>query len=95
MYKETDRVAAVLMELNRLQVRAETPDDDTLVIASGQPEIKPETIIQTYGDHRMALAFSMLAVVQPITIAEPAVVVKSFEGYWASLEALGAETALR
>ncbi|MDE6106275.1 MAG: hypothetical protein K2F84_04200, partial [Bacteroidales bacterium] len=94
-YKETDRVAAVLTELGRLRVRAETPDDDTLVIASGQPEIKPETVIQTYGDHRMALAFSMLAVVQPITVAEPAVVGKSFEGYWTSLEALGAETALR
>ena len=94
-YKETDRVAAVVTELNRLRVTAETPDDDTLIIPSGQPEIKPETVVQTYGDHRMALAFSMWAVVQPITIAEPAVVGKSFEGYWTSLEALGAEIALR
>lgn len=94
-YKETDRVAAVLTELNRMGVPASTPDDDEMLIPSGQPEIKAETVINTYGDHRMALAFSMLAVVRPVTIAEPAVVGKSFEGYWTSLEALGAETALR
>ncbi len=94
-YKETDRVAAVVAELNRLQVKAATQGDDTLVIPSGQPEIKPETVIGTYGDHRMALAFSMWSVLHPIAIEQPAVVGKSFEGYWASLEALGAETALR
>ncbi|MDE7149806.1 MAG: 3-phosphoshikimate 1-carboxyvinyltransferase [Bacteroidales bacterium] len=94
-YKETDRVAAVVAELNRLQVAAEVQGDDTLVIASGQPEIKPGTVIWTYGDHRMALAFSMLSVLRPITIENPAVVRKSFDTYWMSLASLGAEMDLR
>lgn len=94
-YKETDRVAAVVTELNRIGVPASTPNDDEMLIPSGQPEIKQETVINTYGDHRMALAFAMLAVLQPVAIENPAVVRKSLATYWPLLTSLGAEMDLR
>lgn len=94
-YKETDRVTAVVTELNRIGVPASTPNDDEMLIPSGQPEIKLETVINTYGDHRMALAFSMLAVLRPVAIENPAVVRKSLATYWPLLRSLGAEMDLR
>lgn len=104
-YKETDRVAAVVTELQRLGVAVDVcgPDEIRLRPATGGRRVgSAETIgsaeiplIHTYGDHRMALAFSMLAVQRPVRIENPSVANKSFDTYWTSLEDLGAETARR
>ncbi len=130
-YKETDRVTAVVTELNRLGFRAEVRGEDEMTVAprrpailaeqavsssgfpaamsdhpqtassrigtssSGHPKTNTSSLVHTYGDHRMALAFSMLAVLRPVLIENPAVVKKSFDTYWASLASLGAEMDLR
>ena len=44
--------------------------------------------INTYDDHRMALAFAPLSLIKPIRISNPGVVSKSFPDFWKTLEKL-------
>ncbi len=48
-------------------------------------------LFHTYEDHRMAMAFAPLAMLAPIQIADPAVVEKSYPGFWRDLERIGFE----
>ncbi len=84
--KECDRIAAVCAELTRLGVRAE-PREDGMTIwpcASFRP-----ACVQTYNDHRMAMAFALLGLrVGGIRIENPGCVSKTFPDYFAVLEAL-------
>lgn len=118
-HKETDRLAALVTELNRMQVKAEarfssekSAVTDTLYIPATEREVAssaPSTTaappdnpsaassksasspkIHTYGDHRMAMAFSIWGMLRPIEIENPEVVIKSYDGYWSALESLGA-----
>ncbi len=85
--KETDRLFAVTQELAKIGIKAYY-SDDVLEIEGGS-EIKPATI-KTYSDHRMAMAFSMLAgKYDGICIEDPAVVSKSMPDFWEKLAALG------
>lgn len=93
-YKETDRIVALRNELERIGVRVELNESETdneLHIYPSDLHPEKETI-QTYGDHRMALAFSVLAVRYPkVCLQEKEVVGKSFPGYWNVLKKLGAK----
>lgn len=81
--KETDRIAAVVTELNRLGIDA-TDDGDGFTIHPGTP--KPG-VVQTYRDHRMAMSFSLLALKsRGVSIADPDCVAKTFPTYWQVLE---------
>ena len=83
--KETDRIGAVVTELRRAGVEA-TEEPDGFVVHPGP--VRPATI-ETYDDHRMAMAFSLLGVRVPgIRIADPACVAKTFPGYWAMLDGM-------
>jgi 3-phosphoshikimate 1-carboxyvinyltransferase len=85
--KETDRVGAVVRELNRLSVRAEE-EADGFVIYPGAPEAGA---VDTYDDHRMAMSFALLGLVRPgITINDPGCVSKTFPTYFEVLETLRA-----
>lgn len=94
-YKETDRLTAVITELERLKVKAVMCGENELYIAAGRIALPVDTVVRTYGDHRMALAFGMLSVLGTVTVEAPSVVRKSFDAYWRSLAALGAEMAFR
>lgn len=84
--KETDRIAAVESELRKMGIRVEA-EADALVIHGGQPQA---ATIATYGDHRMAMAFAVAgAVLDGLTIEDPAVVNKTYPGFWDDLRALG------
>jgi 3-phosphoshikimate 1-carboxyvinyltransferase len=89
--KETDRVAAMCAELTRLGVEvAELPDG--LVI---QPcrAIRPAEV-QTYDDHRMAMAFALVGLrAEGIRIANPGCVSKTFPRYFEVLEQLRAQVS--
>ncbi len=83
--KESDRIAATVTELRRTGVAAtETPDGLRIEPSGPQP-----AEIQTYDDHRIAMAFSILGLRVPGTrIADPSCVRKTFPGFYSSLEAL-------
>jgi 3-phosphoshikimate 1-carboxyvinyltransferase len=83
--KETDRIAAVVTELQRCGIEAHA-EDDGFVVHPGQPQ--PATV-QTYDDHRMAMSFALLGLVAPgIRIADPDCVDKTFPAYFEVLEQL-------
>ena len=55
------------------------------------PERISEAEIATYGDHRMAMCFSLVALAGvPVTILDPDCVVKTFPDYFPRFQALAA-----
>ena len=84
--KETDRIAALHAELEKVGIRSE-PGPDYLVVHGGQPH---GARIKTYDDHRMAMSFAMMSTRVPgIEIEEPHVVEKSFPTFWDALAESG------
>lgn len=87
--KETDRIAALINEMKKLgYVIAET-SDSVLEWNGERCEEAADTSIDTYDDHRMALAFAPIAFKQSVTINHPQVVSKSFPSFWNDLKAVG------
>lgn len=82
--KECDRIHAAARELERLGVGIEEGED--FLVIHPQGSLQPAHI-ETYDDHRVAMAFSVLSLVSPgVTIEDPACVAKSFPGYWQEFE---------
>ncbi|MBE8969578.1 3-phosphoshikimate 1-carboxyvinyltransferase [Nostocales cyanobacterium LEGE 12452] len=78
-YKETDRISAVVTELRRLGVKVEE-FPDRLKIEPGP--ITPAAI-ETYHDHRMAMAFAVTGLKVPgIVIKDPGCTAKTFPDYF-------------
>ena len=83
--KESDRIAAVVTELCRCGVEAEEQEDG-LTIVPGQPH---PARIETYDDHRIAMAFALIGLRAPgIEIADPGCVAKTFPTYFEVLDTL-------
>lgn len=88
--KETDRIFALKAELRKLGYILQDAQDSILIWDGErcQPEAQP--VIQTYEDHRMAMAFAPAALRFPeMRIAEPQVVSKSYPAYWEHLRQAG------
>lgn len=84
---ETDRLHAVATELRRLGASVEERPDG-LEIRGGSP-LRAATV-QTYDDHRIAMAFAALARAVPgIAISEPGCVSKTYPGFWDDARRLG------
>jgi len=80
--KETDRLAALETELRKLGARARAGADD-LVIWPGPLR---GAAIDTYGDHRMAMAFALAGLRVPgVVIRDPACVSKTWPEYFSAL----------
>lgn len=87
--KETDRLKAMEKELQKLGFAIHTEDDSSLVWRGVRCEPSPAPI-DTYQDHRMAMAFAPLAVKFPgLRINNPEVVTKSYPSFWADLRQAG------
>lgn len=85
--KETNRLEAMKTELEKLGGEVTITEDSLQLLASR--EISSNIAIETYHDHRMALAFAPLALKVPLQINDAGVVSKSFPEYWDNLEQLG------
>ncbi|WP_411766584.1 3-phosphoshikimate 1-carboxyvinyltransferase [Winogradskyella sp. A3E31] len=85
--KETDRLVALKTELEKLGGTIEITDNSLKVLKSGTPA--PNVAIDTYRDHRMALAFAPLALTRDISINDAYVVSKSYPDFWTDLQKLG------
>lgn len=87
--KETDRLEALKTELTKLGATIAVTHDALYLKAGGN--IRSEIAIDTYNDHRMAMAFAPLAIKEPIIINDAEVVSKSYPGFWDDLASLGFE----
>ena len=90
--KETDRIEALKTEMRKLGYVIESRNDSELLWDGERCEPQPELGIDTYEDHRMALAFAPYALKSgSIIINNPQVVTKSYPHFWKDLEAAGFE----
>lgn len=82
--KETDRISATVTELRRLGAQVEESSDGLVV----HPSALHGAEVQTYDDHRMAMAFAITGLLVPdLSIADPGCVAKTFPDFFARLEA--------
>jgi 3-phosphoshikimate 1-carboxyvinyltransferase len=85
--KETDRLEALKAEMLKLGAYITVTEDSLHLKASLQ--LEQNVAINTYNDHRMAMAFAPLALRVPLVIKDAGVVSKSYPTYWKDLEMLG------
>lgn len=81
--KETDRVAALQAELQKIGAElVEIEPNHQYVVRRLETVPTIPATIETYDDHRMAMAFAPVAMQQSIIIEEPGVVAKSYPSFW-------------
>ena len=86
--KETDRLLAMKIELNKIGVNFF--DDNGIWTLERRNKPFPNKVsIDTYEDHRMAMAFAPLATELDLTINNPGVVNKSYPRYWDDMKKAG------
>ena len=83
--KEIDRIKGIAVNLRSLGVDVKELRDG-LVIKGG--EIRGGTV-DSFGDHRMAMAFSLLGIVSDVTVKNAEVVKVSYPGFFEDLEKIG------
>ncbi len=86
--KETDRLAALATELRRLGARVDEGEGDlTIHPLTGAPE--PTVTLDTYGDHRMAMALAVVGARLPgVAIRDPGCVAKTYPSFFDDFLAL-------
>ena len=87
--KETDRISALKAELAKLGYKLEDYNDSELIWDGNYSPASTLSHIDTYEDHRMALAFAPMALRMPVAINHPQVVTKSYPHYWDDLRQAG------
>ncbi|MBL8415992.1 MAG: bifunctional 3-phosphoshikimate 1-carboxyvinyltransferase/cytidylate kinase [Propionivibrio sp.] len=82
--KETDRIAAMATELRKLGAEVEEGVDFIRVTPPQAKLLTPESGIDTYEDHRIAMCFSLATLATTLRINDPGCVTKTFPGYFES-----------
>lgn len=83
-YQECDRVNAILQNLAAMGIAARRPEEDSVTVEPGTPG---PCRIETFDDHRVAMAFAIPGLVTPgIVIENPLCCRKTFENYFELLE---------
>ena len=84
---ETDRLAALAQELGKLGVEVEESDDGLTIHGGGA---RGPARLGTHRDHRLAMAFTAVALAVPgVVIEDPGCVAKTYPGFWADLTRAG------
>jgi 3-phosphoshikimate 1-carboxyvinyltransferase len=82
--KETDRLAAVAAELERLGQGVSTTEDSLSV----EPRALLPAIVKSYADHRMAMSFAVLGMARGgLGIEDPSCVAKTYPTFWEDVAA--------
>ena len=88
--KETDRMAALKTEMKKLGYILHETDGSVLSWEGERCTTEEHPAIDTYEDHRMAMAFAPTCLALPeILINNPQVVSKSYPRYWEDLRQAG------
>ena len=85
--KETDRLVALENELTKLG--ANISIDEKSLHLVGTQNFQTNQAIDTYHDHRMAMAFAPLALKVPLLINDAGVVSKSYPSFWEDMKTTG------
>ena len=88
--KETDRITALKTEMKKMGYIIREENGSALIWEGEKCEPLEDISIDTYEDHRMALAFAPAAIKIPhLKINNPQVVTKSYPSYWKDLKNAG------
>jgi len=85
--KETDRLLALKTEIEKSGGDVKITEDSLQLSVS--KVFKDNIEIETYNDHRMAMAFAPLALKTPLVIKDADVVSKSYPDFWNDLKSIG------
>ncbi|MDB5126120.1 3-phosphoshikimate 1-carboxyvinyltransferase [Mucilaginibacter sp.] len=89
--KETDRILALQTELAKIGVKL-IEKGQVYKLDCSEKQIPQRMFVNTYDDHRMAMAFAPLATVIPeLEIEDADVVEKSYPAFWLDLQKIGFE----
>jgi len=92
-HKETDRIAALAVELRKLGAEVDERPDG-LIINPPTCERLSGAAIATYDDHRMAMSFTLAGLLIPgVTILDPSCVAKTYPGFWTDFEGVRSSSA--
>jgi 3-phosphoshikimate 1-carboxyvinyltransferase len=81
--KETNRIEALCVEMAKLKVHIEVEGNRVMRCMNPKPDLSRTLIVETYNDHRMAMAFAPLVFkVYKLAIRNPSVVEKSYPSFW-------------
>ncbi len=82
-FQESNRIAAICNELTKMGIQCEEFEDGITIY----PGIPQPSLVHTYDDHRMAMAFSLIGLKsEGIVIDNPKCCSKTFENYFEVLE---------
>jgi len=88
--KESKRIDALKKELSKIGAIVETSLQNKIEIKEINAIKNNNILIETYGDHRMAMAFApLVTVMSSIVISNPKVVEKSYPDFWNELKKAG------
>lgn len=87
VYKETNRIQALAQELHKMNVHTENTHEHLVIYGTKQMH---SAVIETYNDHRIAMAFAMAGVRVPyLSIIDPDCVQKSYAQFWQDYKKTG------
>lgn len=90
--KETDRISALQTELAKFGCGVQVVGDEEILLPGTPLQVNGQTV-NTYDDHRMAMAFAPLAMFGDLKIDVKEVVAKSYPSFWEDWERLTGERA--
>ena len=86
--KETDRLLSLKNEIKKFDVDFIEVSDQSITLRNTS-KLKSGVTVDTYNDHRMAMSFAPLSLINPIIINNPEVVSKSYSNFWNDLKSVG------
>lgn len=91
--KESDRIALMVKGLRACGVAAEERPDGMIIEGAGAGGVKGGAVIETHGDHRIAMSFLVLglAAQNPVIVEDADMIATSFPGFAAFMAGLGAD----
>lgn len=90
--KETDRILALQNELRKINAALTESNGSWRLVPS--QHLPSHVRIQTYHDHRMAMAFAPLAAMMKVEIEDPSVTRKSYPKFWDDLRSVGFQLSM-
>jgi 3-phosphoshikimate 1-carboxyvinyltransferase len=85
--KETDRLEAMKTEIEKFGGKVKITEDEFMLFPCSK--LNKNISVETYHDHRMAMAFGPLATKVTLKIKDADVVSKSYPDYWNDLSIMG------
>ncbi len=85
--KETNRLLALKTEIEKFGAKSIITEDKLVLFPS--EGINTDVVVETYSDHRMAMAFAPLALKTSLWVDNPEVVSKSFPSFWDTMAQMG------